>query len=1547
MAAAKSAAPAIEEPAAAAQLTACSRALGACLAELKSGVTEANDACQDLEIESAAFAVSQLSEYLTSVVDRSKTGRLRVSGSNNNNKHGALVNDAAKQLQASMSQLFTGIDQQDESYASACSRSVATAARGFAEHVTRYASTLESPADQQAVLSAAERAVTELASGLAVVRTAVGGDQPARTTLETQDKAFSARLGDVTAYLPGQLDIRRAMSSVQGAKVKLESKAPASAKPDVKKYTAMQHELTVAAEVFNQAAAKMARAPREGSKMALAPASQELATAHERVVQVGMSMMESCARPEDRSELMKKLMAMSNTTSGLLSQVGAAMANKDGQQAQLGSAMRNLTTCLNGLLETCSSAAPGQQECDTAERSLQAVLTGTEEALAPVSSLNYFQCFDEIMDASKELGSSLAALAAGAREQDMAKFGDALDAMTGSTSQLVRASTQAAYLMAVSDPTSTTGEQGLLDPLAVAQAAQAIDEAAVLLMSSSSTKPIASIARTVAASTTTLSNLCKLGATRASNKTLRTQLVDAARTVAQTTSALVQHIKRYAADPSDAHKMAAQEAFASLQDCARHLVTLSEMPEYASAAPQISEGAKRRQQPYLESGRAIAEAAIAVVRTARNLAANAKNTEQWQQLAANSKAVSEAIKRQAAVIKAHSPGQLECDNATYFLNEVTHDLNEAEYAAQQQGLAPIAENSLEGYQQDAITVTDDIGQAARAVAEAAIGSAQHLAQAALRLQNAFNPLVSAAMGVASHLGERSVQTTLLQQAKTIVEAGAELLNAARDSGGNPAASSQHKVVSLAAQNLRKCVKEFVFNLSQRNAEDAVVQGTMSTIQQAIESLAAGSAGTSATAAAASGDYVGQSFVEYQDAITTDTRKLAKHVQQLVGRVGSDPAALVTLVQDIKDCFVTMTEHTSGALVNISSEAVQSHLQKSVTELGGACARVIQAANDVRKSPESGDVKQELALASRECAKQVNSVVAALQAGSQGTQACLTAAAAVETQLADLETMALFATAGSVAAEGTESFREHQPPMLEAARGLVDRAKRLISSAASSQGDLADAAENCQSMYNDLVDKLKLSLDSLASAGPEAQVLLINAARDVGNSLADLLNSTRKASGRSADDPAMQALGHQTKHMANSVTALLRTVQTVENEQGRVTTALKAAQGAIETEASVFCWPIFPCAFGCNMIFARAGRPLTAAVTKLASATNSGNASDLTMAANVARNAMCNLLKQTRRSTAVGVAPATANSVMREAQRCASSLNEIFEVALELEGRPGDATEKERVRNATKEIADALTNLNTAAFSLKGSDDSTAGAQEPSVAAERELLSAASTIDAVTIKLARLEESIPVAAAAIDESAPVEEQVLHGTQAITAATATLVKAATAAQQELGNGGGDENSTAADLVAAAKLVAHATQELCDGANASMRGDLSQERLVAAAKSIAKSTAQLIMACKVKMPSNSGPMRRLQAAGSAVKKAAENLVRTVQAAPTDVEDSIQLDASRVHAMKQEIEAVEAIVKQERELEVAKRALAKIRANKYGKGSTKVDWAGSVRIK
>ena len=59
----------------------------------------------------------------------------------------------------------------------------------------------------------------------------------------------------------------------------------------------------------------------------------------------------------------------------------------------------------------------------------------------------------------------------------------------------------------------------------------------------------------------------------------------------------------------------------------------------------------------------------------------------------------------------------------------------------------------------------------------------------------------------------------------------------------------------------------------------------------------------------------------------------------------------------------------------------------------------------------------------------------------------------------------------------------------------------------------------------------------------------------------------------------------------------------------------------------------------------------------------------------------------------------------------------------------------------------------------------------------------------------------------------------------------------------------------------MVAAATQNLCDAANAMVQGHGSEEKLISAAKQVASSTAQLLVACKVKADPNSMAMRRLQ--------------------------------------------------------------------------------------
>lgn len=111
----------------------------------------------------------------------------------------------------------------------------------------------------------------------------------------------------------------------------------------------------------------------------------------------------------------------------------------------------------------------------------------------------------------------------------------------------------------------------------------------------------------------------------------------------------------------------------------------------------------------------------------------------------------------------------------------------------------------------------------------------------------------------------------------------------------------------------------------------------------------------------------------------------------------------------------------------------------------------------------------------------------------------------------------------------------------------------------------------------------------------------------------------------------------------------------------------------------------------------------------------------------------------------------------------------------------------------------------------------------------------------------------------------------------------------------------------------MVAAATSNLCEAANASVQGHASEEKLICSAKQVAASTAQLLVACKVKADQDSEAMRRLQvtlahsfhlsletmytwivctltltislkAAGNAVKRASDNLVKAAQKAAFD---------------------------------------------------------------
>lgn len=70
----------------------------------------------------------------------------------------------------------------------------------------------------------------------------------------------------------------------------------------------------------------------------------------------------------------------------------------------------------------------------------------------------------------------------------------------------------------------------------------------------------------------------------------------------------------------------------------------SQPAEFTSTPAVIGDAAREAQEPLLLAGRAVVSQSCLLIGTAKALVANAKDARQWQELATNSKAVSDSIK---------------------------------------------------------------------------------------------------------------------------------------------------------------------------------------------------------------------------------------------------------------------------------------------------------------------------------------------------------------------------------------------------------------------------------------------------------------------------------------------------------------------------------------------------------------------------------------------------------------------------------------------------------------------------------------------------------------------------------------------------------------------------------------------------------------------------------------------------------------------------------------------------------------------------------------
>uniref|UniRef100_A0A671NP40 Talin-1-like n=1 Tax=Sinocyclocheilus anshuiensis TaxID=1608454 RepID=A0A671NP40_9TELE len=1470
--AAKATVPTISDQASAMQLSQCSKTLASALAELRTAAQKAQEACGPLEIDNALTMVRGLERDMQETKASAAEGKLKPLPGETLEKCSQDLGSSTKAVSSAIAQLLSEATQGNENYTGMAARDVAQALRSLASAARGVAANTEDPHARNAMLDCTADVMDKSASLIEETKRAIAkpGDPDSQQRLAQVKPDLS-----LNTYENSSIEWLLFLSDIQ---------FPVSGKS----FQEAQVNLNEAAAGLNLVFPDYIH-----TTYFLELTFLTIATERERVC----GNIRGWIVPHRSLALFLPFLANSNVSLSLDSAV---------------------TDSINQLISMCTQQAPGQKECDNALRELETVGGMLENPTEAVSDMGYFDCIDSVMENSKILGEAMAGISHNAKNSNLPEFGDSVSSASKALCGLTEAAAQGAYLVGVSDPNSHAGQKGLVDPSQFARAKQSIQTACQNLVDPSCTQSqVLSAATIVAKHTSALCNACRLASSKTSNPVAKRQFVQSAKEVANNTANLVKSIKALDGAFNQENRLKCKEATGPLIEAVDNLTAFASNPEFASVPAQISPEGLAAMQPIVAAAKTMLESSTGLIQMARSLAVNPKDPPKWSVLAGHSRTVSDSIKKLITNMREKAPGQRECDDAIEVLNNCIREVDKASLAAISQQLTPRDDISHEALHEQMAASVHEISNLIEPVAIAAHSDASQLGHKVSQMVSYFEPLIMAAIGTASKILNSQQQMSVLDQTKTLAESALQMLYTAKEAGGNHKAAHTQEALEESVQMMKEAVDDLAATLSEAASAAGAVGGMVNSISQAINKMEDGP-----------GIEPEGTFVDYQTTMVKTAKAIAVTVQEMVTKSNTNPDELGGLANQLTTEFGDLASEARCAAMTAENDEIGSHIRKQVTELGYSCTGLVSKAGALQCSPNDSYTKKELIDSARKVSEKVSHVLAALQAGNRGTQACITAASAVSGIIADLDTTIMFATAGTLNRENAETFADHREHILKTAKVLVEDTKLLVSGAGASQEKLAQAAQSSVNTITKLADVVKLGAASLGAEDPETQVVLINAVKDVAKALGDLISATKAASGKPHDDPAMLQLKNSAKVMVTNVTSLLKTVKAVEDEATKGTRALEATIEHIKQELAVFSSPDPPPKTATPEEFIRMTKGITLATAKAVAAGNSCRQEDVIATANLSRRAIADMLHSCKQAA---FHPEVKRDVQARALRfgseCATGYLGLLEHVLVIIQKPSHDL-KQQLAHFSKRVAGSVTELIQAAEAMKGTE--WVDPEDPTVIAENELLGAAAAIEAAAKKLEQLKPRAKPKEA--DESLNFEEQILEAAKSIAAATSALVKAASAAQRELVAQGKNARKLCT-LFSFARMVAAATNNLCEAANSAVQGHASEEKLISSAKQVAASTAQLLVACKVKADQDSQTMKRLQAAGNAVKRASDNLVKAAQKAAFEAQDdqAVMVKSKMVGGIAQIIAAQEEMLRKERELEDARKKLAMIRQQQY----------------
>ncbi|UJR28105.1 hypothetical protein I4U23_009360 [Adineta vaga] len=1538
---AKASVPTVHDQSQALHLNNSSKQLTQALIDLRTYLTRAQELCGTvpLDVESIVESIETLDRELQEIKRQAKDGHLRPKADETVNCYvSAQLCSVCKQVNTIISQLLSAVTQSDEKTVETCTREILQTLRKLTNSTRGIAATSKDHQIQESII---ERSHEVLEHSTNLVREAkkaihTPDDHEIQNKLAEIARDVSSALNACIAAMPSQRYLDEAIKQMSEYVYILAGPFDRNTTTSTKIIEEKQNDINRSAATLNQATTDIILSTHAGSTQDLAKTSTSFTRAFGEFMNNGIELVKHQQEDEKRTHLITSLKNVHSSTNQLLEK--AKTVSLDPQPAtitnetkqQLANAARVVTDNINNVITVCltskstSEKTIGRSECENAIREMETSKTCLQQpVLQPCNNHSYYEALDHVVDNSKRLGEAMTHIASASKNSNHQLFTQAVQDASTAVCHLAESSAQASYLIGVSETNSSKGTSAVVDQPLFTQSVTAIRHACSDLSNPNiDRKDVLILATTVAKNTSVLCNAARDASSNTTNPIARRRFVESAKDVANATAELVRTIK--VLDNSytqENHRQCIETSRPLLQNI-DELYTYAMSKEFASVPASISVTGRQLQEPVLSAARKVVDGACHIVDCSKTLIINPKEPIQWQQLATHTKGVSESIKRLATAVKEMAPGQRECDRAIEDLRKL---FQEVDTAITNIDILRKTDKSLQFHQEQISSTSHFITELVIDIRQSSKRDAERIGSYVTQFVTYIEPFVHHTIDYVSCMIHPREKCLILEQVKSIVETSLQLLMGTKESGGNMKNSQWHKVVDDNSELLTRSIHKLVHTLEDQSSSIGIMSGLSENIRKLISTL-------DTTMLTNQGH-----FVDYQTCMVGILRQMARTTQEILTQ-SNHTDHIRHLANQLTREYNELINATYGAIGTATTNDLATRIKSVVADLGLTCVELIEKLGLYQQNNHDQNLKQDLEILCHKVIEKISYVLAALQASARGTQACINAASTVSGIIADLDTTILFATAGTLNSEqDDETFADHREAILKTAKALVEDTKTLVAGAASSQEQLASAAQAAVRTITKLAEVVKLGAASLGADDGEAQVMLINSVKDVALALNNLINVTKTASGKHIDDPEMQKLKESAKIMVTNVTSLLRTVKSVEDETQRGTNALEATIESIAQELRLFSNGQIPTNQTTAEELIRVTKQITIATTKAVAAGQSCRQEDIIAAANLGRKCASDFLFVCKSSAYINGDKALQQRTLDSGRACIKSYKELLETIHILIQKPSNET-KQKLLNYSRMIAQSTQELVQCAKQLKGAD--LIDPDDPTYIAENELFNAAQSIESAAKKLSVLKPRRKLKE--VDDNLNFDEQILEAAKSIMNAAGALISAATSAQKEivskvkLGSKSGTEEDGqwSQGLISAARYVASACHVLCDAANGLVQGYGTEEKLISSAKQVSSNTAALLVACKVKADFMSQSMARLQTAGNAVKRAADALVRSAQHAVEMQQEDRYFEVSLrvVPGIAQEIKCKEAILTKERELDEARNRLKAVRLAKYG---------------